>query len=161
MPVTVTCFVTLAVPTGCSAKLADGTALPIVVDGDGDADGWTWRVDGVVVESAPVVTYVQDALARLGVAQGVSCGPPLQVVPAGDRIACSLSGGGAAFVQVAADGSTSLELALDPGGAAARSEAVTPDREAALLDLSRALEVVRGESDGEEEVSLDGGVSEP
>jgi hypothetical protein len=59
-----------------------------------------------------------------------------RLVP-GQRLACTLSGGGAACVQVAADGALSLELALDPATAAARGSAAT---EADLLHRSRALD---------------------
>jgi hypothetical protein len=76
-------------------------------------------------------------------------------------VACTLSGGGAAFVQVAADGSTTLELALDKASAAARTELVTPERDRELTLQSKRLEDLEGESDGEEAVAGDGGVPEP
>jgi hypothetical protein len=64
-------------------------------------------------------------------------------------------------VRVDAKGNTSLELELDPAAATARSEPVTPARDHQLTTISHALENLEGQSDGEEEVTADGGVPSP
>ncbi len=157
-PVTVTCMTLVGVPIGCSGTLADGTKLTIVVESASKHE-WAWRIDGRVVESKVVVAYVQEHLAAIGVAQTATCGPSaITVAKPGERIPCTLSGGGAAFVEVAPDGSTTLELDLDPASAAARSEIVTPDRDRGLTEQSKALETLEWESDGEEAVISDAGV---
>jgi len=159
-PVTVTCKMATGVPVACDGTLADGTQIPIAID-SASKNEWGWHVDGLVVEARDIVTYVEDELAALRLSHTVTCGPPVHVVQAGDRIACTLSNGGAAFVEIAADGATTLELALDKQSAAARSELVTPDRDRALIEQSKALEVLEWESDGEEAVAADGGVPRP
>lgn len=159
MPVTVSCIAVGAIPITCTATLLDGTALPIVIENAGK-DAWGWRVDGIVIESRAIVAHVEAELDALGVREGVTCGPRIQVLRPGERVSCTLSGGGAAFVQVAADGTTVLEVALTAATAAARAELVTPAREDDLLRRSRELGRVTSESDGEEPVA-DGGVPNP
>jgi hypothetical protein len=156
-PVTVTCTMSGPVPVRCLATLADKTELPIALEEASKAE-WGWHIDGLLIESGPIVQYVQEQLASLKIAQTATCGPRVQAIKPGERVSCTLSGGGAAFVTVAADGSTSLELALDTDAAAARSEPVTPERDRELTARSAALEDLEGESDGEEEVTGDGGV---
>ncbi|HSD90316.1 MAG TPA: hypothetical protein VLB44_22455 [Kofleriaceae bacterium] len=155
-PVTASCAVSAGTITRCEAALADGTKVPIEVGTD--HTDWTWRVAGIVVEQKPITDYVTDELADLHVAQKVDCSPAVHVVQPGDRIACTLSGGGLAFVSVAADGTASLELELAPQAAAARGEIVTPQRDGELVKISRGLEGLEGESDGEEEAVPDGGL---
>jgi hypothetical protein len=156
-PVTASCaLIAGTIAAKCEASLADGTRVPIEVGTD--HEDWTWRVAGIVVEQKPMTDYVSDALADLHVDQKVDCSPAVHVVQPGDRIACKLSGGGLAFVRVAADGTASLELELDPHAAAARGEIVTPQRDSELVKISRGLEGLEGESDGEEEATPDGGV---
>jgi hypothetical protein len=154
-PVTVICTA-----GACTATLADKTTMPIVVD-SASAGEWGWRIDGRVIEGKAIATYVEGVLAALKIRESVTCGPPHQIVRPGERVSCTLSGGGAAFVQVAADGSTTLELALDKESAAARAELVTPDRDRELTIQSKRLEDLEGESDGEEAVATDGGVPQP
>jgi len=158
-PVTATCVMIQNLPAKCEAALADGTKLPIAITSEGKE--WAWRVAGRVVESAPIVAYVNAALADLKIAQQANCGPRIVFVEPGGRIGCKLSGGGMGFVRVATDGTTSLELDIDPTSAAARGEVVTPGRDRELTTISRALENLEGESDGEEEVTGDGGVPSP
>jgi hypothetical protein len=158
-PVTTKCWFAINVPVKCAATLHDGTELPIAIDNASKTE-WGWRVDGLVIHTAPVREHVQAALAALHVTQTASCGNPIVVIPPGERLTCPLSGGGAAFVTVAADGSTSLEVELDPTAAAARSEERTADRDHALATESKALESQGGETDGEEAVG-DGGVTNP
>lgn len=146
-------------PIRCEAVLADGTKLPIAIEAD--KREWAWHIDGIVVESKTITDHLTGLLADLRVAQTVDCGARFHVVKAGDRMACKLGGGGLAFVRVAADGSTSVELALDSSSAAARGELVTPAREVELFKMSKDLEALDGESDGEEEVPADGGVPKP
>ena len=52
-------------------------------------------------------------------------------------------------------------VGLDAASAAARGEAVSPERDRELTAISKALENVEGASDGEEEVPADGGVPKP
>src|SRR5439155_25911510 len=131
-PVTVSC----AIAT-CRAELA-GLALPIRVAADGSA--WAWNVDGRVVDTAPIAAYVDGMLADLHVKQTASCGAKVVYLPRGERLACALSGGGRAFVDVAPGGALAVELALDRAAAAARGEPSTPERDRELDKMSRALE---------------------
>jgi hypothetical protein len=158
-PVTAHCAVIAGNPIRCEAVLVDGTRLPIAIVPEKRT--WAWHVDGVVVESKALVDHVSGVLADLRSSQSVDCGARIQVVKPGDRIACKLGGGGLAFVRVAADGATSLELALDAAAAAARGELVTPERDVELSKISKGLEALEGESDGEEAVPGDGGVVNP
>jgi hypothetical protein len=154
-PVTVICTA-----GACRATLADKTTMPIVVD-SATAGAWDWRIDGRVVEGNAIATYVEGELAALKITETVTCGPPVQVVRPGERVACTLWGGGAAFVPVDADGSTTLERALDKASAAGRAELVTPERDRELTEQSKRLEDLDGESDGEEAVATDGGLPQP
>lgn len=158
-PTSATCTIIANLPVRCEAALADGTKLPIEITSE--RKEWAWRVGGRVVETAPITEYLNASLADLRVAQQANCGPRLAFVAPDDRLGCKLSGGGMAFVRFAADGTTSLELAIDPASAAARGEVVTPARDLELTATSRALETLEGESDGEEEVPGDGGVPKP
>lgn len=83
----------------------------------------------------PLEAYVRDELAALGAAQGVRCAPPTS-----DRVECALERGGKAFIDVRSDGTTAVEIELDPAAAAARSEPVSPEREGELVKMSRALD---------------------
>jgi hypothetical protein len=161
-PVTATCTTLVDIPTKCEAVLADGTKLPIVIAGAGK--DWEWHVDGFVVETTAIVTYVNATLGDLELAQQASCGARFAFVERGGRIGCKLSGGGIAFVRFAKDGTASLELDIDPAAGSARGELVTPERDRELTAISKALETLEGESDGEEEVAPavpDGGVAKP
>ncbi|HUS31492.1 MAG TPA: hypothetical protein VMZ53_23465 [Kofleriaceae bacterium] len=140
----------------CEASLADGTKLPI--DVTTEKGQWSWRLKGVVVEQPALTEFVEKALAELHVDQKVDCTPVVHVVQPGERTTCKLSGGGLAFVQIAADGNARLELELDAAAAKARGEIVTPERDRELIKISRDLEGGAGDSDGEEEVTGDGGV---
>ena len=117
------------VPT-CSAKLPDGSTLPIFVNGA------EWRVIGMVVISDVLEAYVRAELADLGAMQGVRCSPRVRRVEPDERIECGLAHGGKAFITVHVDGSTAVELALDAAAARARSEPESSD----LAKASRALE---------------------
>ncbi len=159
LPVTASCTIIAGIPVRCEATLIDGTKLPIEIRSEGRE--WAWRVDGLVVDTVPVAAYLDATLGDLGLAQRASCGARYIVVKPGDRIGCKLSAGGMAFVRFAADGTASLELDLDAASAAARGELITPARDQALTAISRALETLEGESDGEEEVPGDGGLPSP
>jgi hypothetical protein len=113
-----------------------GTSLPIEVTSDGRA--WTWRVAGRFVDTRPIAAYVDSELAEIHVKQTANCGAVLQRIDT--RMACELSGGGRAFVDVRADGTLALELEIERDAAAARGEAVTPERAKELDQKSRALE---------------------
>jgi len=132
-PVTARCTVVAGVPVACRAAL-DGVQLPVAVAGR------AWRLVGRFVETAPIAAYVQGVLADLGVTQHASCGPRVQTLMPGARVVCTLSSGGAAFVDVARDGSLALELALDRSAASARGEDTTADRERDLERRSRELD---------------------
>jgi hypothetical protein len=122
----------------CFALLPDGSALTVHVDRRGDTA--TWRADGMVIATAPIEAYVRGALADLGVTTAAHCGPALRAMHPGERIACHLDTGGAAFVTVHGDGTLALELALDPAAAAARGDTVAPGADRELTAKSRALE---------------------
>jgi hypothetical protein len=124
--------VTCTPPARCVADLGDAK-LPIVLATS--HDGWTWRIDGMLVRTAPIEAYLRDTVRDLGADQRISCGAPLRSVAPGDRIACSLERGGTAFVVVRADGSFGVELQIDRAAAAARSKD-TAEKE--LLERSLA-----------------------
>lgn len=159
VPVSATCALIAGMVSKCEAALSDGTKIPIEVKSD--KKDWAWRVDGIVVEEADLANHVRSALTDLHIDQRVDCSPAVHVVVAGDRVACKLSGGGLAFLQIAADGSASLELALDPAAATARGELVTPEKDRQLFEVSKSLESREGQSDGEEEVPSDAGTVAP
>ena len=131
----------------CSARLPDGTQLPIEVTLSGDS--YEWRVRGLVVNAAAIERYLAEELADLGAPQTVRCLPQVRALAEGERLACALQRGGTAFVTVGADGATAVELALDPAAAAARAEVLTPERERDLERASRAL--ADSEDDGDDE----------
>jgi hypothetical protein len=158
-PVTAECAVMVGMTARCEAHLADGTKLPIAVTSE--RSEWVWRVNGIVVEQSALTEFVQASLAELHLDQKVDCSPAVHVLAPGDRTTCKLSGGGLAFVQIAADGNARLELALDGAAAAARGEPVTPQRDQELLKISRDLDGRAGATDGEEEVGRDAGAEEP
>jgi hypothetical protein len=138
VPVTARCAAFGSAVLACRAEL-DGVVLPIAL-----AEGG-WHVVGRFVDTTPIAAYVQGVLDDLGVAQHASCLPHVQQVAPGARVGCTLSGGGAAFVDVAGDGSLALELALDPAAAAVRAEPATEDRVRDLVQRSRGLD--RGDTD--------------
>lgn len=159
VPVSASCTLIAGMASKCEASLGDGTKIPIEVKSD--KKDWAWRVVGLVVEENDIANHVKTALSDLHVDQRVDCAPAIHVVNAGDRIACKLSGGGLAFLQIAADGSATLELALEPSAATARGELVTPEKDRQLVDVSKSLESREGQSDGEEEVPSDAGTVAP
>ena len=158
-PVKATCTSINGVPAKCEAVLADGTKLPIGIASEGK--DWVWNVAGLVIETAPIAAHVNATLADLKVAQQANCGGRFAFVEPGGRLGCKLSGGGMAFVRFARDGAATLELDIDPASGSARGELVTPERDRELTAISKALENLEGESDGEEEVPSDGGVAKP
>ena len=121
----------------CSAQLPDGTVLPIEVTIHQDA--YDWRVHGLLVATEALETYLVAELADLGAPQTARCLPHVRAIAAAERITCALGNGGTAFVTVRSDGTTSVELALDPAAAAVRAEKLTPVRERALEAASRKL----------------------
>ncbi|HEY5928441.1 MAG TPA: hypothetical protein VIV11_42435 [Kofleriaceae bacterium] len=160
VPVTASCAMVVGLPAKCEAALGDGTKLPIEIASE--QREWAWRVAGLVIETAPIKAHVDATLGDLKIAQQASCGGKHAFVERGGRLGCKLSGGGMAFVKFAEDGTAALELALDAASAAARGELVTPERDRELTAISKALEHLEGESDGEEELPpSDGGVAKP
>lgn len=125
-------------PPHCVATSLAGQMLPIVLGVD--RGEWTWRVDGLFVRADEVERLVHAALGEAGVTRAVDCGPRLRVLPPAGRVECALSEGGRAFVVVHADGSTALELVLDPAAAAARATDRSPAEEQSLEAASQALE---------------------
>lgn len=113
----------------CTADLGDAV-LPISIasvpaasaQGSGDVE---WSVDGLLVRAAPIEAYLTSALVELGAPQTVACGAAIRSVHAGARIECKLGGGGTAFAVIAADGTFSTEIELDPAAAKARTTEVT------------------------------------
>ena len=141
-PPVVHCVTLFGYPRGCTATLADRSTLAIRVH---DAPKrWTWEVAGLLVDARPIEAYVGGVLEDLGAAQGVSCGTRMRGLAPGGRVECGLARGGKAFVTIGAEGAMSLELALDPGAARARSEAATD-----LERASRALEHTEDEDEDE------------
>lgn len=130
----------------CRATLPDGSHLPLAV---GVRDGeLVWRLDGALVLADDIEAYLRDALVDLGAPQVARCGARIRTIAVGDRVQCQLQQGGKAFVMVNADGTTSMEIALDPVAGEARAEPVSIEREESLLDMSRKLESAE-EGDGE------------
>ena len=158
-PVNASCTMIASLPAKCEAQLADGAKLPIEIASEGKE--WAWHVAGLVIETSPIKAHVDATLRDLKIAQQASCGARYAFVAPGDRLGCKLSGGGMAFVRFAKDGTASLELDIDPASAAARGEVVSPERDRELTAISKALENLEGESDGEEELPSDGGVAKP
>jgi hypothetical protein len=122
MAVSVQCT---ALPPACTATLPDQVRVPIHLELR--HDGWTWRVDRLVVTADPIEAYLRDALLDLGALQTVSCAPRIRILDPGDRIACTLEHRGKAFVTVSGDGTFAVEIELDPRAAAARAEAIVLD----------------------------------
>jgi hypothetical protein len=108
-----------------------------------------WRLDGALVLADDIEAYLRDALADLGVPQIARCGARIRSLAPGGRLQCQLQNGGKAFVVVNADGTTALEILLDPAAGDARAEVVTIEREKSLLEMSRKLEAAAdgGESE--------------
>jgi hypothetical protein len=122
----------------CRVTLPDRSQLPLRI---GRRDGaWTWRLDGALVLADDIEAYLRDALADLGAPQVARCGARIRHLAAGERVQCQLQNGGKAFVVVNADGTTSLEILLDPIAGDARAEAVSIEREQSLLEMSRKLD---------------------
>lgn len=137
----------------CTARLPDGTELPIELTRL--ADEWQWSVQGLVIATDDLARHLELVVADLGAPQAVRCAPRVQRIAPGDRITCELEHGGAAFVTVAADGATAFEVVLDAEAAAARAEEVTPERERALAATSEAL-APRAEDANDEAAGGDG-----
>lgn len=135
-PATARCDFFGIVPA-CSAEVL-GVQLPIRVTSDGQA--WTWKLDAGYVDTRPIAAYVDAMLGELHVKQTSSCGAVLVHVAPGERLACALSGGGSAFVEIGEGGAIRVELELDRAAAAVRAETVTPERAHELEQKSRALE---------------------
>ena len=143
----------------CRAQLADGTQLPIevtLVDGS-----YEWRVRGLLVTTGAIERYLAEELGDLGAPQGARCLPQVRAIAPGERLACALDRGGTAFVAVRADGTTTVEVALDPAAAAARAEVLTPERERDLESASRALADRGDEGDDEGDDESDDESDEP
>jgi hypothetical protein len=134
VPVLVRC---VWIPPSCRATLPDGTNAPIrlrVVGGE-----LVWQLDGALVLADDLEAYLRDALVDLGAPQVARCGARIRSIAVGERVQCQLQNGGKAFVVVNADGTTSIEILLDPVAGDARAEVVTIEREASLLEMSRKL----------------------
>lgn len=113
----VRCALLWSIPIRCTATLPDHSTVAIAIRDTGTQ--YAWRVIGTIFPVAPLEKFVEDELADLGAAQNVFCGARIQHV---DRLVCELERGGKAFVAIAADGTPSVELALDPAAAKARSD---------------------------------------
>lgn len=135
-PATARCDFFGIVPA-CSARVLD-TQLPIRVSSDGHA--WTWEVDRHFIDTRAIAPYVDSLLGDLHVKQTARCGPALQELAPGERLACTLSGGGSAFVEIDGAGALHVELALDHESASVRAEPMTEERAQELEQKSRALE---------------------
>jgi hypothetical protein len=122
-------------PPSCRATLPDGTQLRLSLSArHGEVE---WRLAGALVLADDVEVYLREALADLGAPQVARCGARIRAVDAGDRLECGLQNGGRAFVLVNGDGTTAVEIVLDPVAAAARGEVI---RDAELVKTSKELE---------------------
>ena len=132
------CTLIAGMASSAKRRSVDGTKIPIEVKSD--KKDWAWRVAGIVVDQQAITEHVKSRAHRSACRSDASIArQPCMSSAAGDRIACKLSGGGLAFLQIAADGNASLELALDPASAAARGELVTPEKETrAVRDLEES-----------------------
>ncbi|MBA3503776.1 MAG: hypothetical protein M4D80_39975 [Myxococcota bacterium] len=108
-----------------------------------------WRLDGALVLADDIEAYLREALADLGAPQVARCGARIRSLAAGERVQCQLQNGGKAFVVVNADGTTALEILLDPVAGDARAEAVSIEREQSLLEMSRKLEAADDDDQAE------------
>ena len=134
VPVLVRC---VWIPPSCRATLPDGEHLRIRLRPQGGE--LAWHLDGALVLADDIEAYLRDALVDLGAPQVARCGARIRSLAAGDRVQCQLQNGGKAFVVVNADGTTSIEILLDPVAGDARSEAVSIERDQSLLEMSRKL----------------------
>lgn len=125
------------IPPSCRATLPDRSTLALRVGGKDGA--LTWRLDGGLVLADDIEAYLRDVLEDLGKPQVARCGQRVRSARPDDRIECQLQNGGKAFVLVHADGSTSIEILLDPVAGDARAEVLTIEREQSLLEMSRKL----------------------
>lgn len=139
----------------CTAEVGGvdgGLRLAVTEAGDG---ALTWRLAEFVVATAPVAARVAAELRGLGLPDdGVDCGPALVRTAPGQRLRCALrlpAGDGLALVTIRDDQARfSVELAVSPQAAAARTTPVPLDD---LLRRSRALDsadALDGEADGED-----------
>jgi hypothetical protein len=140
----------VAAPRHCFAVVAGNVRLPIRVTAD--TDQLRWRIDGLVVSAGRLEQHLAAQLLAIGVVAAPRCGPPLQVVTAGQRMSCQLPSLGVAWATIHADGSYSIEVAVGDA-MVARTEAVDP---AQLDALSRALDRAQGAvEDGEDDGGQD------
>jgi hypothetical protein len=135
VPVRVRC---VWIPPSCRVTLPDSSQLPLRLGIERGA--LSWRLDGALVLADDIEAYLRDALVDLGAPQVARCGARIRSLAAGDRVQCQLQNGGKAFVVVNADGTTAIEIDLDPIAGDARAEAVSTERDQSLLDMSRKLE---------------------
>ena len=129
-------------PPRCRAYLPDGSDLALRVFAEHRAV--MWSVDGVLVVADEIEAYLRETLAEMGVPQVARCGVRIRVIGTGDRIECALQNGGKAFAVANADGSTAIEIVLDPAAGAARTELVRDDE---LQRMSEKLEHGDDEAD--------------
>lgn len=138
-------FVVTCEPDGRSCKArpsgpssAADSVLPIRLVDDGAARDW--QIDGIVVRSDAIEDYLRGELVDLGVPTTAHCGRRFWVLQVHERVVCELGTGGRAFAVVQEDGSTRVEVELDPAAAAARTEPLDPAREHELTELSRSYD---------------------
>ena len=148
-PVRVRCF---RHGPACTAVVPGGVELPVMLERR--AGEWRWRVLGMVITTNELEAYLRAEVRELGSPQDVRCTPRIRRVDPGERITCELERGGKAFVIVRGDGTTSVEVVLDPAAAAARAQELTPAEDAALSSTSRELE--SSEELGDEEATPPG-----
>lgn len=131
--------------SACRAELAPGQWVPLLLETR--ADGVHWRLGAVVVATAPLERYLAGELAALGLGATPRCGAPYVVLSAPRRTRCELAPHGVAWVDLRADGSYAIEVAL--GAAVAARQAGPPVSE--LEQRSRQLERGDDGSDGDYE----------
>jgi hypothetical protein len=128
----------VALPPRCEARLPDGGTLPLGLASR--AGQLEWFVAGMLVQADVIEAYLRDVAEDLGAPQHARCGARIRQVVAGDRIECALQRGGRAFITVNADGTTGVEIELDPAAGGARAEPITITREEELVQMSLKLQ---------------------
>lgn len=119
----------------CSAELAGGQSVPLALEPR--ADGVHWRLGAVLVSTAPLERYLAGELAALGLEATPRCGASFVVLSAPRRLRCELGAHGVAWVDLRADGSYALEVALGAAVAERERGPATSELDARSRQLDR------------------------
>lgn len=144
--------------SACRAELAPGQWVPLLLESR--ADGVHWRLGAVVVATAPLERYLAGELAALGLGARPRCGEPYVVLSAPRRTRCELAPHGVAWVDLRADGSYAIEVALGAAVAARQAGPSVSELEQRSRQLERGGEGSdEGSDDGSDGDSEDGSAS--